>query len=230
MAFTFNGNSPKKIIYNNHNVAKLKYNNTLVWYGLPSTFQEVEYIETLGSQYIDVNYIPNNNTRVIVKFRTPPSIPTSSSTTLFYSGSGSAFYGFALASTTISGKFKVFFRAGVYNGYYLETLKDYILDYNKSDFYLDNVLLHSFDSTLIFTAPFSLPFFAQYYQSTRAINYSPSGTRIYYIKIYDNGVLIRDLIPCYRKSDNKAGVYDILNGVFYGNLGSGDFNVGGDIR
>ena len=34
------------------------------------------------------------------------------------------------------------------------------------------------------------------------------------------------LVPCYRKSDNKPGMYDIFNGVFYTNQGTGEFAVG----
>jgi hypothetical protein len=40
--------------------------------------------------------------------------------------------------------------------------------------------------------------------------------------------LLIDLIPCYRKADNVAGMYDIVNDVFYTNVGSGSFIVGPD--
>ena len=36
-------------------------------------------------------------------------------------------------------------------------------------------------------------------------------------------------IPCYRKADNKPGLYDVINDVFYTNQGTGaDFGVGPD--
>lgn len=38
------------------------------------------------------------------------------------------------------------------------------------------------------------------------------------------------LIPCYRKSDKVPGMYDIVNGVFYTNDGSGEFIVGPDVK
>ena len=51
----------------------------------------------------------------------------------------------------------------------------------------------------------------------------------YYVKIYDGETLIRDMIPCYRKSDNKPGMYDTVNGTFYTNAGTGEFVVGPDV-
>lgn len=48
-------------------------------------------------------------------------------------------------------------------------------------------------------------------------------TNIYYFKIYDDNVLIRDYVPCYRKSDNAIGLYDLVNNTFvstYNNYGS----------
>ena len=53
--------------------------------------------------------------------------------------------------------------------------------------------------------------------------------RIYYAKIYDNGTLVRDLVPCYRKSDGVIGMYDKVNHIFYQNAGTGTFGKGEDI-
>jgi len=53
--------------------------------------------------------------------------------------------------------------------------------------------------------------------------------KLYSCKIYYQDVIVRDLVPCYRKSDNIAGLYDIVNNVFYTNEGTGEFVVGKDI-
>lgn len=55
----------------------------------------------------------------------------------------------------------------------------------------------------------------------------PNGNfRVYYCKISDtNGNVLREFYPCYRKSDNVAGLYDVANDVFYTNNGSGSFTV-----
>jgi hypothetical protein len=49
-------------------------------------------------------------------------------------------------------------------------------------------------------------------------------------KIWDNGILIRNYIPCYRKSDNVIGLYDLVNNVFYTNAGTGTFLKGADVN
>lgn len=46
---------------------------------------------------------------------------------------------------------------------------------------------------------------------------------VYNFKIYENNNLVMHCIPCYRKSDEKPGLYDIVNNVFYTNQGTGEF-------
>lgn len=41
--------------------------------------------------------------------------------------------------------------------------------------------------------------------------------------IYENDVLIRFFVPALRDSDSKPGLYDTVNGVFYTNKGTGEF-------
>lgn len=47
--------------------------------------------------------------------------------------------------------------------------------------------------------------------------------------IYTNGDKVRDMIPCYRKSDNVIGMYDIVKDVFYTNAGTGTFTKGSNV-
>ena len=53
--------------------------------------------------------------------------------------------------------------------------------------------------------------------------------RIYKFDISENAVLVRSYIPCYRKSDNVIGMYDLINDVFHTNSGSGKFIYGIDM-
>jgi len=52
--------------------------------------------------------------------------------------------------------------------------------------------------------------------------------RVYYCKIWDNGTLVRNLVPCVRDSDDVVGLYDLANDVFYTNTGTGNFTAGSD--
>ncbi len=39
--------------------------------------------------------------------------------------------------------------------------------------------------------------------------------KVYALKIWEDGALVRDYVPCYRNSDEVAGLYDLANGEFY---------------
>ena len=49
---------------------------------------------------------------------------------------------------------------------------------------------------------------------------------LYSCKIYTSNSLIFNAVPCVRKSDNTPGVYDTISGEFYTNAGTGTFEVG----
>ncbi len=42
-------------------------------------------------------------------------------------------------------------------------------------------------------------------------------------------IRVQDLIPCYRKADMEAGVYDIINNTFIGNSGTGTIERGPNV-
>ena len=50
--------------------------------------------------------------------------------------------------------------------------------------------------------------------------------KIYYTKIYDNNILIRDMIPVRRENDGALGMYDTVSGTFFQNQGTGTFTAG----
>lgn len=52
--------------------------------------------------------------------------------------------------------------------------------------------------------------------------------RFWYCKIWSHDALIRDYVPCVRKSDSKAGFYDLVNGTFNPSIGSAEFVAGMD--
>lgn len=50
--------------------------------------------------------------------------------------------------------------------------------------------------------------------------------KLYYAKCYQNDNIVREFVPCYRKSDNEVGLYDLINKIFYTNDGTGAFTYG----
>lgn len=61
-----------------------------------------------------------------------------------------------------------------------------------------------------------------YYNPTNTAQGKISMT-LYRFKQYRNDELFTDLVPCLRNSDNVAGLYDLIDGVFYEKAGSGTF-------
>ena len=60
-------------------------------------------------------------------------------------------------------------------------------------------------------------------------NISASNIKVYGLKIYIDDVLERDYIPCYRKADNKVGLYDIVGNNFITTINNYEFLKGGDV-
>lgn len=57
----------------------------------------------------------------------------------------------------------------------------------------------------------------------------PAKMKLYSLKITKNNTLVRNMVPCYRISDTKPGLYDLANGVFYPGLGSENLLKGNDV-
>ena len=53
--------------------------------------------------------------------------------------------------------------------------------------------------------------------------------KVYHVKIWQNGGLVRDMIPARHNSNGVVGMYDTVNDVFYTNAGTGTFTAGSDI-
>ena len=55
--------------------------------------------------------------------------------------------------------------------------------------------------------------------------------RLYSFRVWQNKSMIRDMYPCYLKSDSQVvGMYDLIGNQFYGNDGTGIFYKGPDVN
>ena len=188
---------------------------------IPSAYQEVEYIQSTGTQYIDTGFNPNQDTRTVMTceiisgslcyvFGTWLEHPQS-----MYSVYWTNYWGVDYASSRTE--------------YTEETSQKVTIDMNKNVITIGNTTKTVTKTT--FTAPASLTLFALN-NSSNANPGQPdyfATAKLYQCKMYDNGTLIRDFIPCYRKADNVAGMYDLVNNVFYTNAGTGSFTVGANV-
>lgn len=54
-------------------------------------------------------------------------------------------------------------------------------------------------------------------------------TKLYYLKMHTDGQTVRDLVPCYRKSDSVIGMYDKIEGILYPVPDVSKFVIGPDV-
>ena len=188
---------------------------------LPNGYTEVEYLESTGTQYIDTGYKPYK-TRTELKFAynntTNPQLIGG-----VYDYSRDVFYYLPDMNFKLSGKIAI--RDTGRTTLYSENANTniHVVRYNENGkVYYDNIYVGNVNN-LSGTTPQNLYLFANRGSSGADIK---AYAKIYYCKIWDNGTLIRNYVPCIRISDNVVGMYDLINDVFYTNVGSGTFIAG----
>ena len=184
---------------------------------IPFEYQEVEWIESSGTQYIDTGVICKNGFSVIT------DVMWISTAKQYGMGAWANSVGVYLLRPDVA-----YQATSQVTGFSATANQRYSLVYNmytsKQEMYADGVLKGS--STNTFNLGRSMYLFASNDASAGA--YSLASIRLFKMQIYENdgATLVRDYIPCYRKSDNEVGLYDRVNGTFYTNQGTGTFSMG----
>lgn len=193
---------------------------------LPSTYQRVEYLESTGTQYINTNYFVNTKTKIECEFSFTDS--TKKQQRIFGSMDS--------ANTRLDCYVKDSLQLGwnwteqdnqtnlnVNTNYTIDTNKHkIIIDGVNKTVKLDNIYSSNISGNFTKTSTTSLGIMAHITTNITGYAY----LKLYSFKIYDNNILVRNFVACYRKSDNVAGLYDLVNDVFYTNSGTGTFSVG----
>lgn len=215
-------------------VTQIESNGTVLWkYSrLPNAYQEVEYIESANKAYLEIPYNLKGHTEMDLKIlytgsdvtsigivgntsagtgsvSNPKYIFTSSS-----SGSTVAYY-YCSAYKAVSPSFDLVEDGAVR----IETK----IENGKFIIYLNGVknVQTALDEVSV-TCPQNTTIFG-----ITGGRYKDQ--RVYWCRFYENGVAQVDLVPCYRKSDNEIGMYDLVSNTFLTNSGSGSFNKGADV-
>ena len=200
------------------------------FYGkLPSDYQRVEYIESTGKQYLELDYIASN---ITVAKGTYQLTDTDKGLMLFGSRKSSQTTGIGYALNW-GGNSKPYCYYNTFNrgGDSALTTKQIDLDKHelnkdKNKLYIDGELIHTLTNQGTFKTPYNMIIFGC--NSNGTISYL-SKAKIFNLQFYDNDVLKVDLIPCYRKSDKTVGMYDLVTGTFYINKGTDAFLKGEDV-
>ena len=192
---------------------------------LPSGYTKVEYLQSSGTQYIDTNYAPYK-TKVETTF---VSQNNSSNTSGYVVAAHNAdnnryyvvkgdFYNNAFVcsdrsnTSIVLGSFDNNRHTVIYNDENNKVLFDGVIKGTVSDLTQQGVR--------------TLYLFALHNSSNSAQEFLIG--KIYNVKITDKdtGNLVRSMVPCIRNNDSTAGMYDLVNGVFYTNQGTGTFTAG----
>lgn len=183
--------------------------------GLPSVYQQVEYIQSSGSQYIDTGVTSADSYELNFLFA---NITNDSSP-------------FGSRSSNKSHRFGLLYYDGMYvwqNGNANTEIQNFAVDtvytVQAGAKFDGKIIVNETElaNNISTTAGYKIYLFAFGENGNKWYNCSFSG-RVYMCRIYSNSECVRDFIPCYRKSDNVIGMYDIINGQFYTNQGSGSF-------
>ena len=205
---------------------------------LPDEYQQVEYIESTGTQYIDTGYLAQLDTRFVCKVKfTDLNIGTRNGT--YGNNSNGCRYYFG----TLNGLFIVGY--GDVNGYNhnVATADTYVheISIDNSHFLVDGISLLDYNRSWTSTVGNIILFAIITYDNNGVLG---KGNQIlYYSNIYNNNTLVRGFVPCYSTTtvtnvdgeicdEGTAGLYDLVEGKFYTNKGDktkGDFICGPEV-
>ena len=189
---------------------------------LPGGYTELEYIQSSGTQCINTGFKPDQNARLVMD-------ATLLSTTSAYlygcrGGSGENYnnrFGVLYNGSLMRSDF------GAGNGVTFSSTiaanTRYTFDQNKNVCKIGTEIVTNSEET--FTSLYPILMFGV---NEGGVNSYLCSMRLYSCKIYDNGTLVRNLIPA-KDSSGTIGLYDTVNSAFYGNSGTGTFDAGAEV-
>lgn len=199
---------------------------------LPKGYTQYEYLRSTGTQYIDLGYKGNGNTKVKIKFKYHTSSSATGSGRVFGSRNTSQIDAFAIGSASgivsVEGTNKVFW---CYDGqpyfvddtaFGLDVWKTVV--FSATEHTIDGVTVGDDYTVTEFETPYNLKLFGFDNNGTIGVGY----VDIAYCQLWDNDVLVRDLIPA-KNSSNVLGMYDTVTNTFLTNQGTGSFTAGADV-
>lgn len=201
---------------------------------LPNGYGEISYLESLNGQYTIIDYVPNENTRVVCEFSYQESNVGDQCLFGTRTGNTSGSRQFVLWMEWDSSKPYTRFVYGGNNwggadvpsdGYTLtcEIGQKMVADVSVNGYYLDNTLIHTVTNTGSPSAYKLAIFHLSNSNTTVESNKTAFKGRIYSFKIYENDVLVANLVPAIVMALNIPGFYDVINNKFYQSSTSNSF-------
>ena len=176
---------------------------------IPDAYQEVEYLESTGTQYIDTGVLGNNTIGYDLNVKVNKY---GSELGIFAVSSSANGPHYVLQAHGEALKLYLTGDNGAINvATYQNDNNFHKVEYNKNNdysIYFDKNNLGVSSITNTPEIPYSFNIFSRKYGNT---SNKFSEASIKYLKIYDSGALVRDFVPVIRKSDNKPGMLDLAN-------------------
>lgn len=188
---------------------------------LPKGYTELVYIQSNGTQHINTRFNPNNNTRVVMDAQFVGA--TSQSTLYTPFGVRGGGYFFELYKASASNWNLTFLWNKTYNQFFnIDYAARHTFEINKNTASVDGVSVSYANGTFQMAYPLYLCA-----DNNAGTVDAKSPLNVYSCQIYDNGTLVRDYVPCLSDTDG-VGLYDLVEGRFYGNAGTGVF-IGSEV-
>lgn len=195
---------------------------------LPDGYQEVEYIQSGGTQHVNTGYrATSEKLRIDVDFE-------STATNVNKSIYGAT----ELSSSPYNYVCQLYFTQNIMNfmagsaGNVAQV--PYVVNTRyKIQSTLDNGTGTTIVNGQTYTGTYSGQIGKEQWVALLACNIAgnvsqQASVKLYSCQIYDNSVLVRDFVPC-KNPSSIVGLYDLVNDTFYGNAGTGSFTAGPDV-
>ena len=207
---------------------------------LPSGYTEVEYIQNYVSTsdsinnlaYLDTMFIPNHNTRTVATIKIDKA--TTNPRIFGFGFWNSLAYMVSCENTIGASNSYIYYKFGDNSTWYTTTINTNLMKHtydlnNNGNLVIDDNVIASLPTTS-FTGNETMAIFTSKRSGSTPIQYTEvMYGKMYSFKVYDNGTLVRDFVPCIRDVDDVAGAYDTINNVFYGSANNNRFVAGAPI-
>jgi len=185
---------------------------------LPSTYTQLEYIESTGEQYIDTGYIVQIGDTINARFEiTNADInwraifggASDGTNGMFYVSVGGGRNACYFANTYCgTWRINMPYEVSVFINNHTNNANSWLTVGSRQTFFpiiLENV---------------SLKIFARNNYQAKLIG------KFYFLDVVRNSLTIHQFIPARRNSDEAVGMYDTVSGAFFTNANTGDFIAG----
>lgn len=192
---------------------------------LPAGYTELEYIQSSGTQYINTDFKPNQDTRVVMDIDVTgqsnvsgcifgernANSPAASQAYVAWSMTSGTTVRSDYFGNSVTGSF------GILNS-------RVTIDKNKNVCDFGGTIVTNTEET----GQSDLNMYLLACNNLGTPNYYINA-KLYSCQIYNNGTLIRDFVPC-ENPPGEVGLYDIVGQQFYGNAGTGAFTAGPEVQ